>query len=406
MRNKLETLPSLSKDEALRIAYSEGREDLFRTKLFHVERGGESEKGDSQKQVLIIARDPSGGDALAPVMTQLQQEPSIDMQIIADGRAEEIFRARLSIKEVSPTAQGLKTFDVAEKPNLLLICPSEEPGIEMSAIGTYHEVPSVLIDVYYGDSLRLLKKIEERGFPMPAAICTLDDEAKRIIVETYPALAERIYITGLPSFDRFASEDTQSIAEKTRTELGIAPHEKVVVFMGTINITKGTSVELVRAVVAEFKKIPTPFSFIFRKHPRDNTPYEAYRSIIEEVGIRWIDTDQYDTRAIGAAADMVLTTTSTEGIRAIYRRKPSIHINDVRYQELYPGITLPLPPVKLGASAGTEDVAALPGLMEPLFDSQSTAYRDMRHSMESHYPCDGKNAQRVVDVIKGVLARK
>lgn len=116
-----------------------------------------------------------------------------------------------------------------------------------------------------------------------------------------------------------------------------------------------------------------------------------------------MDTQTLTSDEVGAAADLVLTTTSTEGLHAIYRRKPSIHVNDQRYKELYPGIFLPLPQVRSGASVGTEDVRELSVLVEELLDPASARNAQLRRNMEAYYPRDGKNGKRVVEVIKNVL---
>ena len=401
MSEELRSLRGLSKEEALRIAYLEGREDLFPTKLLLIESEG-PKRGPESKKICVLSRDPGSGNALTPVVNLLRQEKEMELLALADGRAEEIFCKNFSVTADESGREGLDALKAAGAPNLFLTGPSEEPGIEVSAVATYPEVPMVLLDVYYGDSLRLFKKFKERDLPLPARVCVMDEEAERIILEHYPEFKERISITGIPSMDRFASEDTEGINLHTRERLGIAPEEKLVVWMATIDMTK----ELLRASVEELSQSKTPFTVIFRRHPRDNTPYDDYRAIIAEVGLRYVDTQALSSDEVGAAADLVLTTTSTEGLHAMYRRKPSIHVNDERHKKLYPGIFLPLPQVRSGASMGTEDVQELSGLVNELLDPLSARNQELLRNMETHYPRDGKNAARVVEVIKGVLKER
>lgn len=401
MHDELRSLRGLPKDEALRIAYLEGREDLFPTKFLRIESESPVAEPESQN-VCVLSRDPGSGNALAPVISLLRKEKGIALSALADGRAEEIFRKQFPVTADESGREGLDALKNIEAPSLFLTGPSEEPGIEVSTAATYPETPMVLLDVLYGDSLRLFKKFKERGIAQPEAICVIDQEAKRIILEHYPELADRIKITGLPSLDRFASEDTAGISARTRAELGISADDKVVVFMATVDMNG----EFLRAVAEQFQNVKTPFHFIFRRHPRDNTAYDAYRATVETAGLSWIDTQKFDTDAVGASADVILTTTSTEGLHAICRRIPSLHINDTRYKALYPGTFLPLPQVKLGASAGTENVSEVPVLLSGLLDVHSDLYTRVRQGMETNYPRDGKNAQRVVEVIKEVLAKK
>lgn len=401
MHDELRSLRGLPKDEALRIAYLEGREDLFPTKLLRIESEHPSSKDEFQT-ICVLSRDPGSGNALAPVISLLRKENSIALSALVDGRAEEIFKKQFPVTADESGREGLDALKAIGSPNLFLTGPSEEPGIEVSAAATHPEVPIVLLDVYYGDSLRLFKKLKERGLPLPAKVCVMDQEAARINIEHYPELKDRIEITGLPSFDRFASEDTEGINRRTRERLGISAEEKLVVWMATIDMTK----ELLAASAKELAQSKTPITVIFRRHPRDSTPYEAYHTILKEAGLRYVDTQTLTSDEVGAVADLVLTTTSTEGLHAIYRRKPSIHVNDERYKKLYPGIFLPLPQVRSGASVGTENVAELSALVDELLDPQSARNTELRRAMGEHYPRDGKNAERVVRVVKEVLAAK
>lgn len=399
MDKELQFLRGLPKDEARRIAYLEGREDLFRTKLLRIESEHDTEELGLQR-ICVLSRDPGSGNALAPVINILRQERGIALSALADGRAEEIFKKQFPVVADESGREGLDALKAIESPNLFLTGPSEEPGIEVSAVATYPEVPMVLLDIYYGDSLRLFDKLKKRGLPFPAKVCVMDEEAARINIEHYPELKDRIEITGLPSFDRFANEDTEGISRRTRERLGIALEEKLVVWMAPVDMTK----EFLSALAKEISQSKTSLTVIFRKHPRDSTSYEAYHTILKGAGLRYVDTQAFTSDEIGAAADLVLITTSTEGLNAIYRRKPSIHINDERYRKLYPGVFLPLPQVRSGASVGTENVAELSVLVDELLDPQSVRNAELKRNMEAHYPRDGKNAERVVQVIKEVLA--
>ncbi len=401
MSDELRFLRGLPKEEARRVAYLEGREDLFRTKLLRIETEHRAEEPGSQ-QICVLSRDPGSGNALAPVIDLLRKEKEIELLALVDGRAEEIFRKQFPVTADKSGREGLDALKAIETSDLFLTGPSEEPGIEASALAVHPEVPMVLLDVYYGDSLRLLKKLKERGLPLPSRVCVMDQEAARINIEHYPELADRIRVTGLPSMDRFASEDTEGISRRTRERLAIAPEEKLVVWMATIDMTK----ELLAASAKEISQSKTPLTIIFRRHPRDNTPYDEYHAILKEAGLHYVDTQALASDEVAAAADLVLTTTSTEGLHAIHRRKPSIHVNDERYKELYPGIFLPLPQVRSGASVGTQDVTELSALVDELLDPTSARNAELRRNMESHYPRDGKNAQRVVEVIKEILGKK
>lgn len=251
MSDELRFLRGMPKAEALRLAYLEGREELFPTKLLRVVP--EREDVRSGRQILVLSRDPGSGNALAPVLELLRKE-EVEVQTVVDGRAEEIFRKRFPV-EVEQE-EGLAALESAVTPDVLLTGPSEEPGIEVAAAATYPQAPMVVLDVYYGDSLRLFRKLKERGIPLPSRVCVMDQEAARINVEHYPELADRMGVTGLPSFDRFATEDTAGIGGATREKLGLGQDEKVVVWMATIVARFGAGDD--EGTSALYRNLPTP----------------------------------------------------------------------------------------------------------------------------------------------------
>ena len=79
---------------------------------------------------------------------------------------------------------------------------------------------------------------------------------------------------------------------------------------------------------------------------------QRYREIFGNAGITYIDTEQFGVDNIGAASDAVVVVVSTEGLNAIYRRKPTMHITDPKFTTPQEDLTPP-PPVKLGARCGT-----------------------------------------------------
>ena len=387
---------NLSADKKQRAAYIEGRPDLFKTKILRIkkERSGQGDEDTEGKNILVATRDPGSANALLPVLKELDTDPGIRITAITDGRAEEIIEREFHVEDLTPEDNILTAEKIIGSPNVILIDNSEEKGIDTYVSATFPDTPKILVEDYYANTISFLHILTERNIPLPDKICVMDEGAKELIIKEFPDLEKRIEVTGQPAFDRFATEDTERIARETREKLGLKPGDKLVSFMSTIDGT-----EKVAHLAEALKRISADFYFIFRRHPRDNTSYEAYRKILADAGIKVIDANDFSTNDIGAASDVVLTTWSTEGLHSIYRRKPTINIVDKNFP-VPEGIVLPLVPVKLGASVGLDSMEGLPEILPQLLDTKSALNRKLNKKMNKYYQADGKNASRIAKIVK------
>lgn len=394
-------LENLSPEEKRRIAYIEGREDLFKTKLFEVEKDNKTEgiPKEGENNIVVVSRDPGSANALFPVVELLNKDESSEIKIVADGRAEEIFEGKFKTKDITPQDSVFQIAEIVGSPDVILTDASTEQGAEIFIATTFNEVPVVLVEDYYDSSRGYLKRLKESNLPFPRKICVIDNEAKNLIIKKYPELANIIEVTGQPAFDRFAHEDTEKIAEEVRKKLGIKPEEKLIIFMSSMD-----KLELTQKIAEELTKVGGGFKFSFRIHPNDNVPLADHEKEFKDRNIDYVETLGFSTDEISAASDLVITTTSTEGLHAIYRRKPSIHINDPRFVDQSNLDMIPLPPVKLGASIGVDNVDDLAIWVNKLLDTQSEENAVLLKNMDKNYPSDGKNAQRVADILNSVLA--
>ncbi len=391
-------LKNLTPEDKKRVGYIEGREDLFETKVLSFESSSSVEV--DQSELLVIARDPGGANALVPVLEILNKDPKIKIKAVVDGRAQETFQKKFKTTDITPKDGALAIDTIVGSPDLVVIDVSlNEQGIETYATSTFSEVPTVILEDYYGSALLYLRTLRKRNMRFPEKICVLDDCAKKILVDEFPELVEKIEITGQPAFDRFATEDTEAISNKTRQQLGINENDRVITFMSSLE-----GVNFVREFTNSLAGTDRNFKLIFRRHPRDNTTYEEYEKIFNEAGITLINTNFLDTDSVGAASDLIITSTSTESLHAIYRRKPNLNIVD-KELDIYLPRTMP-PTVDLGVSAGIQKSAQLSELLPQLLDQQSGLNRKLKENMERYYPKDGKNAERVASVVRQVLESK
>lgn len=391
---KEQPLQHLSDGERKRFAVIEGRPDLFETKFLQI---GSTARTADQKEVLVATRDPGSANALVPVMRELMKDRGVHMDVVTDGRAQESIQKQFPTEDFTSTGLVLESVQKVGTPDVLLMDNSSEMGLDTFIDATFEEVPKVLVEDYPGASIRFLSALIERNLPLPEKICVMDSAAKELILERLPDLETRIVVTGQPSFDRIASEDTEQIAREVRGRLGLTDSDKLVSYMSTMD-----EPEKIALMAETLKSMAGSFIFVFRRHPRDNTTYETYKKILVDAGIRVLDTDGFTTDEIGAASDVVLTTWSTAGLDGIYRRKPTIHMVDSRFR-VEENLRLPLPPVKAGASVGVERVEDLAGVLAGLLDPTNELNTSLQQGMAKEYPADGKNAQRVADIVKQFL---
>jgi len=390
-------LENLSEEDPKRfstIAIKE-RPDLFETKVLRIKRGWGNKK--TEREVLVASRDPGSGGSLLPVIEELQKDSGI--VAITDGWAEDKIKKSFKTRDITP--KGRKSFVMSGiteiHPDVILMDASEEQGIDFHVDEALPDVPKVLVEDYYGSSDKFLRTAIERGLPLPEKICVMDVGAREILIKKFPALESRVEVTGQPSFDRFAEEDTENIAKKAKKKLKLKQDDKLIVFMSTID-----GIEKATEIADALKKSGENFYFVFRRHPRDNTNYADYKKVFEDVGIRVVDTEGiFTTDEIGAAADVLLTTWSTVGLDAIYRRKPTVNIVDRKFP-VPDGYDFPLVPVKLGASIGVDEIGQLSDVLPKLLDGKSQLNAQLFKNMERYYLADGKNAKRVADVVRSL----
>ncbi|PIR93548.1 hypothetical protein COT99_00050 [Candidatus Falkowbacteria bacterium CG10_big_fil_rev_8_21_14_0_10_43_10] len=385
-------------DYQKRIPNIEGRPDLFETKILRLQREGAAT--ENEKKLLVAARDPGSGSALTPVLKELAGDEEMQIDIIADGRAQEIVQKNFLTKDITPPGMVLEADNVIGTPDVILMDRSCETGIDSYVTATFPEAPKILVEDYYLNTPDFLAELKKRDLPLPEKICVMDEGAKELIVKRFPDLESRIEITGQPAFDKFAHEDTKKISQEVRQKLNLSPEDKLVSFMSTKD-----EPAKIKKMAEALKKLGDDFYFIFRRHPRDNTSYETYKQIFVEAGIKIIDTDEFTTDEIGAASDVVLTTWSTEGLKGIYRRKPTAHITDHNFR-IPEDIELPLVPVKLGASVGIDNMDELIEILPQLLDQKSPLNHSLKEKMEKNYQADGNNAKRVADIVREYLTKK
>ncbi|PIR77456.1 MAG: hypothetical protein COU30_02345 [Candidatus Magasanikbacteria bacterium CG10_big_fil_rev_8_21_14_0_10_38_6] len=347
--------------------------------------------------MLVSTRDPGSGNALLPVLKKLSSDQGIQIDVLTDGRAQELIQNNFQTENITPENMILGSDNVIGTPRVILMDKSSEMGIDTYVTTTFPDVPRILVEDYYTNTTQYLSALKERNLPPPEKICVMDNGAKELIIKEFPELEDIIVVTGQPAFDKFINENTEQLAHEVKQKLGLQTTDKLVSFMSTMD-----EPEKIKKIAKSLKESAGDFYLAFRRHPRDNVSYETFKYILTDAGIKVIDTNQFSTNDIGAASDVVLTTWSTEGLHGIYRRKPTVHIIDRNYR-VPESINFPLPPVQLGASVGIDTVDKIATVLPQLLDSKSVLNKKLHKNMEEQYPADGKNAERVANVVRQYL---
>lgn len=388
----------LTPDDKQRFAHIEGREDLFETKLLTIESGKAT---NADRKILIATRDPGSANTLIPIIEALQEQGNAKFYILTDGRAQEKIQATFATQDITPERMVLDVYETIGTPDLIITDPStSEQGLETFSGATYNSVPLVLIEDYYASALGYLKAAKERNksgdnLKIPEVICAMDEEGKKLITDVFPEYADRIVVTGSPYFDAISQENTEKIQEETRHKLGVPKGTTLIAYMSQME-----HLGMVEELAKNLSETHSSPIIIFRRHPRDNRSYEEYEEIFQKHGLTPTRSDDFTTAEISAASDIVITGWSTEGLSAIYRRKPTIHITDRELQNIPDEIPNPLPPVKLGASIGLDHTSDLREKLDRLQEPNSVVKTQLFEAMEKYYPGDGGNTQRAVEAIR------
>ena len=290
-------------------------------------------KGKNRPRILSSLRDPGEANALIPVFEKLAE--GCDLFVMADSRGKEILeRSELNfLKAKKPTVEKDDLRDpllriASIKADLILTGFSMIPGSELAltANAQYDHVPVIWVEDYPGDIFVHCNRREALKRLVPDYFCVVNDWAKRKELENRPDYdPDKIIVTGQPSFDRFAYEDREGIKRRVRETLGIAKDEKFIVYIGTT--TEIVSPETLKFLIKGLKDCGlADYKLAVRRHPRDVNSKEAYEGVYQEISTKVVDTTMFTTSEVGIAADLVVSTGSTEAVAAVYRGIPSLHI--------------------------------------------------------------------------------
>jgi len=351
--------------------------------LFELKAG----KSSDELPYLILAKDPGAAACLTPVIELLMSKDK-RIFLFAKDKANEHFTQKFSSNS---TLRELRLESIVEKgPTIILASGTSDPEYEGKLIQHLTETNPknkiVLIEDFPGSLVRLMEKLASLDRPiLPDLIFTTSRSSQENMIKRFPTFGkDNIIPVGQPAFDSLLLEETQSINQKVRENLGISPTDLLVTYIGVPSQDHpGLNSEALSETVSVLNKIAETrgvrIHFINRNHPREANA-ALYTSILETANdkVKVVDEPQHlkmTTRELTASSNLIVTTISTAGLETALRgSRPKTKLDQTGWLPLH--ILLPqaqefirktagvLPVIELEATA----VAPTEGEIEPTME--------------------------------------
>lgn len=394
------------------------------TRLFSLE----TQEANEKPMILVGARDMGTARNLEPVIVELRKR-GYGVSVLTDNPSEKFLRTRFpDAKEIS-LKTSLEAIDVT-KPSLVLsgISATNNPGIEFYLAKTgeseseSEKIPVVWVEDLWGVATRK----EQFKFAIhPDVVCAYDEYSKNLDMEHIQQAGKKDWsrvkfeVTGSPVMDELAGESNhQKISDKVRVALGVEKEDVMVTYMGG-----GPPEDLVdlKKFITGLEKVAEKgdkkIKFTARIHPsifgtgslaKYKKEFEILLEGLKGENIEVVDTmGLFSTDEVAIATDVIVSRFSTEGVKGVYRNKVCLfmllpELGGKALKESDGMDTLPV--IETGASLGVfkeKDLVAVigkaldPAEQEKLFQAQ-----------RRHHHLDGRNTERVVEIIENILKKK
>lgn len=388
--------------------------------------------GKDKPEILVGARMQGAINALVPVVEELSRR-GYPVSFLADNPAEKTIRAKF------PSAKEVEVSDplqvVAERdPGLILsgLSINGGPGIEFylttDAEGDQNagirKIPTVWVEDFWKASTR--GQDTHRVFP--DVICSFDEDSRKMneaaLEKDDPVISHKIktntkfVVTGSPAFDQLSQEkDIEQVRERVRTELKMKDGQLLITYIGDMPPEDLENLQLLVEALNQIDFADSKPKFTARIHPAiyGSGPLSVHKREYERIISQLTSCDSVDTMSlfstdeVAKSTDAIISDFSTEGVKAVYRGKLSLFM-------LLPKLGLDclkrdtdgmetLPVIESGASVGVFKKEDLFEKLRGLLLDENIQSR-IRSIQQSRYKLDGKNMERVVEVIEDLLKAK
>jgi hypothetical protein len=319
---------------------------------------------------------------------------------------------------------------IAERePGLILsgISATGGPGIEFYLTETakgygekiLNNIPSVWIEDFWGVATR---KGQINFSVKPNYVCAFDKFSKLLDITRLKEAnideptSEKFIVTGSPAFDEISNEQNGvKVREEVRNKLNLSTNETLMVYMGDAPPDDLQNLKILIENLNKQEFVGKDLALAIRIHPAvlSDGKWSKYRKEYERQfslfkNGRLLETmGAFSVDEVGIASDLVVSPYSTEGIKAVYRGKPSLFM-------LLPGLGAlglkesvdleTLPVIESGASIGVFQIENMMDGLKKLLDPR---YQEaMRKAAHTYHRLDGRNTRRVVELVEEILGYK
>lgn len=351
--------------------------------------------GDKSKPLLLFGlRGPGGMNCLWPVIEIFKRE-HYPVDLLIDSAAKRILKSQDSgFSEQQPESPLKRIMEI--KPAVAVTEFSAGGGTALALEWSQqsYKVPTVCVEDFPGTSSGNPEYLRIN----PTYLCVQNETARRVAIKHRPSMnPDNIIVTDHPDFDKYASINPEEVKERTRKLIGVNNDEFLVVYSGQL---PPETPDILEHLVDSLNEVKTDKKLVllFSRHPRDTSNEETYQNILKRFNGKIVNQGRITSDNIGFASDLLVTMTSTEGLKSAYRKVPSIHVMPKELIGKVDPDFVPLP-VQAEASLGVYSYPELTKAVEISINDQD--FRDRQiENMKRHFTSDGNAAQRVAELIK------
>jgi CDP-glycerol glycerophosphotransferase (TagB/SpsB family) len=234
------------------------------------------------------------------------------------------------------------------------------------------------------------------------------DYFKDVLLKKYPDYIDRIFVTGQPRYDIFATEKINSL--EIRRRLNLELDKKIILFASTHFQDSNVRIDSAPLAFSQYylwlKEIYTAldklegFTIVVKPHHNPNDSVQIHKEIIDGLNASYkfnIFSPNCEVIDLISACDVFVTFGSTTALEAALLRKPMVIVN-------LGGVDDPAPYLKEGIAIIVYKQEDILPTIKMILEDQETQLRlkNNQSKILEHllYKIDGKAAKRVAELME------
>lgn len=356
------------------------------------------------KRVAISMRDTGECNVMLPVINGLLRKSDFKITVFADGPGAELLDRQIEATKLDIGKDILvEIADVVDAADVVLVSESADSGVEMSLAATAatkakDKAIVVAIEDYPGAVCIQDGGLLKNRSPLliPDWQCVTNNWSKDYFLRQRPDFnPDKILVTGSPAFDNIDKNKKIEEKKKFRKKYKVSDKDKVIVWMGQYGEADS---ETLRSFVAGLEESGiSDFRIVIRRHPRDERSDVFFQNISSKFVDHLIDTVEESTDEARMAADVVVTMTSTEGIKSVIEQTLTLSIMIPEFLKLSGYDKLPYLISLDGSAAVARKVSEIPNQIIKI-TSDSEFQNGLRGKMRQ-WKVDNFATKRIITLV-------